>query len=266
MFDEAEVLKFLEVAAGQPDTGLLDRLIRAYVRKVPWESAFRIAKRAMTSDLSLCPRWPGEFWRDAMVSGGGGTCFESNYAFFHLLQKLGYSGYLTVNDMGEQRGCHSAIILSLGGQKVLVDVGIPLQAALNIDPGGAARRKTWLHTYTIRPDGAGRYQVLRSNHPKPNIYTLLDTPVAEAAYRQVVGQDYGEAGLFLDRVILVKVIGERLWRFNSAETPYRLESFTRYDRQELPISPGEETKRLAERFHMDEGKLGTALRVVSERR
>jgi arylamine N-acetyltransferase len=229
------------------------------VRKVPWESAFRIAKRASTQDLSLCPRWPEEFWQDAIHSGGGGTCFESNYAFFQLLKKLGYSGYLTVNDMGEQHGCHSAIIVQLSGRKILVDVGIPLQAALPVDPGQVLRRTTWLHTYTVRPDGANRYQIERSRHPQRNIYTLLDAPILETDYRKIVEQDYGETGLFLNRVILVKVIDNCLWRFNSQELPYRLEIFRRGKKQVLPIQPNQLSSVLAERFQMDPKKIETAL-------
>src|SRR5215213_6894083 len=86
------VLNFLGIKPGAPNVALLDQLIGSYVRTVPWESAFRIAKRARTANTSDCPRWPDEFWMEAMELGGGGTCFESNYAFFSLLLALGYNG------------------------------------------------------------------------------------------------------------------------------------------------------------------------------
>ncbi len=261
MYDAADILTFLECPPATPGIRPLNRLIQAYIQKVPWESVFRIAKRAVTPDLAQCPRWPDEFWQDAIRSGGGGTCFENNYAFFCLLRALGYSGYLTVNDMGERRGCHAAIMINLNGRKYLVDVGIPLLLALPVDPGRATWRTTWMHTYTICPDGADRYQVLRSRHPKRNIYTLLDTPVSEQDYRRVVEQDYGVAGLFLDRVIVVKIIGQRLWRFSSADVPYRLEWFGKEDRGEVPISPDQVASVLAERFQMDEGKIKEALKT-----
>ncbi len=264
MLDETGVLRFLECPPGPPGIRHLNQLILAYIRKVPWETVFRIIKRSATQDPSQCPRLPEEFWRDAMQCGAGGTCFESNYAFYWLLQKLGYAGYLTVNDMGNQRGCHAAIVLDLNGHKMLTDVAIPLLVALPIHPGRMTRRSTWLHTYTIRPDGADRYQILRTRHPKPNIYTLHDTPVSDSDYRRTIAQDYGEAGLFLDRVILVKIIGERLWRFSSNELPYRMESFGRDGRQETPIHPQRLSGVLAERFSMNESKIETALRL-SER-
>lgn len=267
-----DILDFLECAPGRPGVRHLNRLIHAYVRKVPWESAFRIAKRAETPETAQCPRYPYEFWRDAMTSGGGGTCFESNYAFFDLLKKLGYSGYLTVNDMGDEIGCHSAIVVEVDGRKVLVDVGIPLQTVLPFGPDRLTRRTTWLHTYTVRPDGTGPpgershnlYQIERSHHPMRNIYTLLDKPVPGAEYRKVMEQDYGEGGLFLDRVIIVKVIGDRLWRFNSQETPYRLEAFTRGEKQEYLIPPEGLSRSLAKHFQMDERKIEVALAVVEK--
>jgi hypothetical protein len=43
-------LAFLGVASGAPDLALLDTLIAAYGRRVPWESASRIAKRARTPE------------------------------------------------------------------------------------------------------------------------------------------------------------------------------------------------------------------------
>jgi N-acetyltransferase len=262
MYTATDILAFLECPPASPEIRSLNRLVEAYVHKVPWESVFRIAKCASTPETAQRPRWPDEFWQDAIQSGGGGTCFESNYAFYWLLQQLGYTGYLTVNDMGEQRGCHAAIILQLDGRKYLADVGIPLLVALPIEPARETRRATWLHTYTLRPDGVDRYQVLRSRHPKPNIYTLLDSSVGEPAYRRVVEQDYGETGLFLDQVILVKIIGDRLWRFSSKDLPYRIEWFSGVDRGEVPIPPGGAAKMLAKSFRVDQGRIEAALKVV----
>jgi hypothetical protein len=272
MLDVQDLLSFLEIAppgaaasalfAPAPGLRALNRLISAYTQKIPWESASRIVRCAEIDQIAQRPREPEAFWQDAMTSGCGGTCFESNFAFFALLTALGYRGYLTVNDMGEQRGCHSAIVLDVQGSKRLVDVGIPLLAALPVDPRRTTRRPSLLHTYSVHPDGPDRYQIQRTHHPHPNIYTLLDTPLSEAAYRRVVEQDYGPQGLFLNRVVLVKRIGGRLWRFNSAELPYHLESFGPSDHQELPLPPGQVVERLAQTFAIDPAILEKALAVV----
>ena len=108
----SEVLAFLGVSGGRkPDLALLDELVAAYSRHVPWESASRIEKKADVLELGArasghaIARWPAEFWQSALERGTGGTCFESNYAFFALLVELGFAGYLTVNNMHPTTGC-----------------------------------------------------------------------------------------------------------------------------------------------------------------
>ena len=87
--------------------------------------------------------------------------------------------------------------------------------------------------------------------------------MSEPAYRRVVEQDYSETGYFLDQVILVKIIGDRLWRFSTKDLPYRMEWFSRADRGEVPIPAGQAGKMLAECFQMDQGRIEAALHVIS---
>lgn len=259
----AEVLHTLGVSPAPPDLALLDRLVAAYTRRVPWESAFRIARRAAIAETPACPRWPEIFWRDAIDKGGGGTCFESNYAFLRLLRALGYDGYLTVNNMGESSGCHSAVILWLGGERWLVDVGLPVFAVLPIRPGETTRRASQFFVYTVVPAGEGRYEIEREPHPQRNCYTLIDLPIDHEAYRQRTIDDYGEGGLFLDRVIVNKVLDERLNRFNGAEQPLRFEVFEGEQRLDLPIE-GDAPAAIAARFGMDEATVRAAFAALEQ--
>ncbi len=228
---QTAVLQHLNLQPTAPDRFFLDRLVNAYIRKVPWESAFRIARRARLPQTAVYPRWPDKFWQEAITLGGGGTCFESNYAFFTLLQSQGYAGYLTINNMGDSIGCHTAIIILLAGQKWLVDVGLPVHAPLPISPRGTITRPTAFMRYTVIPEGSSRYRINRDPHPQRDAFTLIDTPVPEGVYRQATAADYGPDGYFLDRIVVNKVVEERLWRFNSADRPFRLEAF--HDGQRL---------------------------------
>ena len=252
------VLAYLGVPPAPPTRNLLDSLIPAYTRAVPWESAFRIVKRARTPNTAACPRWPDEFWADAMARGGGGSCFESNYAFLSLLRALGYRGYLTINNMGDTIGCHTAIVMHVDGEQWLVDVGMPLHVPLHIDPSAPTRRDSPFHTYTVRPDGAGKYKVERTKHPQPNCYTLVDTPIPDTAYRAAMTSDYGADGFFLDRIIIYKVVGGRVWRFCSNETPPHLESFWDGERTDHPLN-GDIAMIVGEHFGMDVATLRAAL-------
>lgn len=255
-----KVLAHLDVTPAAPTTNLLDDLVTAYTRAIPWESASRIARRAARPETADCPRWPEEFWRQAITHGTGGTCFESNYAFFSLLRALGYEGYLTINNMGAQTGCHTAIVILLDGQRWLVDVGMPVYLPLPFGPDAAEPRRTPFHTYTVRPDGPGRYQVERAPHPNPNCFTLFDRPIPDATYRAATTADYEPTGYFNDRVILTKVIGDQIWRFNGVSPPL-MESFVYGGRADHPLA-GNYAEEVAARFAINADIVRMALRVT----
>lgn len=256
------VLAYLSASVVRPSLRVLNSLISAYVQKVPWESVFRIAKRNRTPQLSDRPRWPEEFWTDAIQHGGGGTCFESNYAFLALLRSLGYEGYLTINNMGSSVGCHTAIVLLLDGQKRLVDVGIPIHTSLRIQVDQTTRTPAYFHTYTVRPQPSGSYEIERNHHPKRNIYTLIDQPVPDQVYCAALTQDYSDRGLFLDRVIINKVIDGKIWRFSSSDRPLQLEAFDPNGKTEVLLPEPLLTRRLAGYFGMERAVIEAALEGI----
>jgi hypothetical protein len=94
-----DILDYLDCPTKAPTLRYLNRLILAYIRKVPWESVSRIIKRHTTLETKNCPRLPKEFWIEAIQHSFGGTCFESSLAFYSSLTTLGYEGYLTVTAM-----------------------------------------------------------------------------------------------------------------------------------------------------------------------
>ena len=254
-------LRHLGMEAGAPDLRTLDALLGAYTRRVPWESASRIAKRARTRKLTDRPRWPEEFWTDAATHGTGGTCFESNYAFFGLLRSLGFEGYLTVNNMGETTGCHTAIVVRLEGARWLVDAGFPVYTPLQLL--GDAPIEGWspYQTYTLEPLPDRRYELWRAPHPSPYCFTLLDRPVPDADYRAATTRDYGRGGLFLDQVIVTKVVDGQIWRFASRERPYQLVTFHGGERTDHPID-GDVAETVGRHFRIDAEIVWTALAHV----
>lgn len=247
---KSDVLTHLGVVETIPTLSFLEQLVATYCRTVPWESVFRIVRRAETAEPTHCPRWPQQFWQDAIMRGSGGTCFESNYAFFALLQTLGYDGYLTINNMGDAIGCHTAIIIVLGGQKWLVDVGLPIYVPLPISRRGVMHRSSPFLHYTVQPNGRSRYQIERRPHPKQIAFTLIDNMVDDATYRAATAADYGENGLFLDFVIVNKIINHQPWRFNMNERPWRLNRFEWGKRIDTEIE-GEAAAAVAQHFGMD---------------
>jgi arylamine N-acetyltransferase len=254
-----DIIKYLSLPVEEPTLRYLNRLIHAYTRKVPWESVSRIVKRLAMKTTLDCPRWPEEFWHDALLYGLGGTCFESSLAFFSLLTSLGYEGYLTVNDMGTTQACHAAIVILRNGRKYLVDITIPVHGAVEISPHKATRKHTDFHDYVVFPIGADRYQVERSHHPQRYAFTLIDRPVNLLEYQAIVESDYTEAGFFLRSVVMVKVIDNKVWRFFSDHKPYKLESFNRNGRADMLLSPKTLAQSLAQQFQMPKDKILAAL-------
>ena len=255
-----DILDYLGLPTKAPTLRYLNRLIHAYIRKVPWESVSRIIKFHITPETKNCPRLPEEFWCEAISHGFGGTCFESSLAFYSLLTALGYEGYLTINDMDDSRGCHAAIVLFLDGQKYLVDITIPVHAAIHIDPQKAVRRRTALFDYTMRPISENKYEVERSHRPSKNLFTLIDVPVSLPDFLAVMEEDYTEiTGRFLQNVVMVKVVDEKGQRFFSDQLPYKLESFDRAGRMEKFVEPENLPRFLAESFQMPEDSISVAL-------
>jgi hypothetical protein len=140
---------------------------------------------------------------------------------------------------------------------------MPIYLPLPFGPEAAPSRRTLFQTYTVRPDGAdgaGVYQVERAPHPSPNCFTLFDRPIPDASYRAALTADYEPTGFFNDRVILTKVIGDRIWRFNGVNPP-RLESFVYGDRADHALE-GNTADAVADRFGIDAETVRTALRAT----
>ena len=210
-------LRFLELAREKPSLDYLRRLAVHYKERVPWETASRILRNATVEDQSARPRRPAEFWQLAVEQGTGGTCFESNYAFWALLGALGFDCELRINDMparGSER-CHAAIVVRLDGKRYLTDVGysfpfyepLPLTSAKEHNIRGPG------YAYDILRIAPNRYE-LRS--PVENgldgvaqMYVLVDEPVDPPAFDARVVEDYGPAGLFLDAVALFQAWPDR---------------------------------------------------------
>jgi hypothetical protein len=255
------ILHHLGVEKQTPSAVLLNALMASYVQRVPWETASRIVRRSDVADTAQCPRWPDEFWDTALARGTGGTCFESNYAFFSLLRELGFKGYLTINNMGDTVGCHTACIIEADGERWLVDAGLPLHVPVPLDADKTTEAVSPYLTYSAVPSGEQRFQIERAPHPHPNCFTLLDTPIDEDSYRAATIADYDVNGLFLDKIIVNKVVDGNLCRFNGTERPYHIQRFVDSDRTDTVFddqSANNAAEQVAQFFTIDQTMLKQA--------
>ena len=248
-----------------PNLSTLRRFLARYTRTVPWESASRIVRRSQHAEAADCAVLGADFWESHFQLGTGGTCYESNYAFFALLRGIGYDGYLTINDMGSAIGCHSAIIVLLHGQKYLVDVGFPLHAILPLPDGQESTAESQFMRYTAKPLSDRRCEIWRSVPRDERVFQLNDKPVGEADYRATTLYDYRrDGGQFLNVVVIHKVVDNQLWRFNSDERPLRLQQFVAGARNDhyLGDDPAGE---VADKFGIARAIVAEALTAIDNR-
>lgn len=263
----SRILAWLDVPPVAATREWLDALLGAYVQRVPWESASRIARRASSSGApAACVAWPPMFWDAAMTQGCGGTCFESNAALAALLAAVGLPSTLTINDMPPTMTCHTALVVGAGGRRLVVDVGFPLYAAV---PLPLAEETSEVHTRwgsfsaSPSPAGPGRFQIGQHPHPRPLAFELIDRAVSPSAYAAATCDDYGPCGLFLDAVVLKKVVAGDPWRFSSKDRPWVLERFRDGVRETRPLpEDAGAAALLARHFGIDEAIVGRALAVV----
>lgn len=264
-----DVLAWLGVPppAGPVSATWLDTLVAACAQRVPWESASRIVRRASHTEDGDCVVSPETFWEQARTQGLGGTCFESNAALAALLQALGLEPTFTFNDMPPCTACHTALIVPAAGVRLMLDIGFPVHAALPLPAAGAVSHvATRWGTFTARAMPPDRFAIEQWPHPKPQAFELVDRPICAAAYAAATSADYGIAGLFLDRVIVKKVVAGDVWRFASGERPWVLERFHAGTRMTLalPSTTNEAASRLSAHFGMDHRTLRRALDLCAE--
>ena len=216
------ILQHLRIEEYRPGLAYLQELITAYCTIVPWESISKIVKKAMCKNPEDCLRLENEFWTQSFKYGTGGTCYESNWAFYKLLKSLGFECYLTINKIADKSSVHSAIVVTINKSKYIVDIGYPLYAPIPLVKYSIGYANCQVIEYRSSYIGLNEYLIENFPHPKPYLYHLTDIPVSESDYLNISIADYCEKGLFLDRIIIRKVIANTPTRFDSEDLPYNI--------------------------------------------
>jgi len=269
------VLEFLEVDREVPSRSYLGRLQRAYKTHVPWETASRVVRSATVETLADRPRRPTEFWQLAVEEGTGGTCFESDYALWALLDALGFEARLHVNDMPQHGGVqhHAALSVALEGTRYLVDVGMGMElvAPIPLLPSGRVNvgppefrnelRRTASNRWRLELTGDVR-RFARPELGSGMLYEFVDRPWDPAAYDAHVVRDYGPHGLFLDAVRVTRTNPDgTVVRFSPPSTLLRFDG-ERWSEETLP--GGDRASQISDLVRMPEAPLRRAFELIEE--
>jgi len=237
------VLDFLEVDPEPPSHRYLARLQHAYKIHVPWETAARVVRAAEVETLEDRPRRPPEFWSLAIEQATGGTCFESNYAFWSVLTALGFDVALHVNDMPQdhQIACHSALSVTIDGARYLADVGMGMELAapIALPPSGVAIAGTLDFRNRVRRVASNRWRLELDGSPERLrlgsglVYEFVDRPWTIEDYDAHVTRDYAPGGLFLNAVRVTRTHPDSsIVRFSPPDTIVRFRD-GRWSEQQL---------------------------------
>src|SRR5574341_1430843 len=224
-----DILAHLGVTSGPPTLDLLNAILAAWSRRIPWESASRIARHQFPGDPEVYARSPREFFRDALALGTGGTCFESNMA--------------------------------LGGQRYVADVGYPIPAPLIIDRKQSSTVDVPVYRYTAIPQGDGkRWEIRRqSGEVEQQSFVLKADRIDEQTFWARLVHDHEPDGLFLDQVIVQKYVDDAMLRYSDFKGLVRR---TPGVEESIPLSPHEQADlpgALARLFDMNRIVLEIAL-------
>lgn len=249
-----KILQHLKAKKSSPTVEYLQQLMTAYCSSVPWESVSKIVKKELAFKTSDCLRLEEEFWTSTFQFGTGGTCYESNWAFFCFLQSLGFEGYLTINKIIDKSSAHTAIVIIINSKKYIVDIGFPTYTPIPVTEDAVTVIANDLFRYCCTPVSLHEYKIENFPHPHPYLYHLTDIPVLSKDYLEIAEEDYGETGLFSDRIIIRKMINKVPTRFDSDDYPYNIHTLQNGEKRKTFIKDEDLVNRLSVHFNLN-GKI-----------
>lgn len=260
-----KVLQHFGITEDLPNVEYLQKLITAYCNSVPWESVSKILKKRNCNNGDDCVRLENEFWSDQLNYGTGGTCYESNWAFYKMLQSLGFECYLTINKISDKSSVHSAIIVTINNSKYIADIGYPLYAAIPVIKNGVVNLNHQLINYRSTAIGSNEYLIENFPHPKPYLYHLTDIPVSDDDYLKVAASDYCDTGLFFDRIVIRKVIDSIPRRFDSEDLPYNIHALQNGTKTKTFVEAEILIETLSDYFSLDIDLIRKGFEILNKR-
>lgn len=210
------VLNHLKVKPEKPSLALLDRLVKAWSERIPWESASRIARHRDAGEPADYAWLPETYFDNAVKCGTGGTCFESNLAFHSLLEYLGFTVTLHFCDMEDEiDNPHCTTVVHLDGEKYLGDVGFPVPAALLLSPTKTTTVQTAVYIFQATPIDEDCWEIKRiSGDYESVVFWVKGEAIPLDKFHARLLQDHEPDGLFLREVIIQKIIDGEMVRYS----------------------------------------------------
>ncbi len=258
-------LRLLGVEREAPGPAALARLTHAHLLAVPFGNVTALLRYAAPQPGALPLPDVDEVLREWEERRGTGACFEIVPAFSTLLTALGYEAIAVPGLTGSFMGGHQAIVVTLGDERYLVDVGIGLPLFEPIPLGGVVEVRRAGLAHRFRP-GEERGEVLQErwqNEAWTHVcrYELraLGAAEGETAYRRL---HTPIAGSVIGVLRLVRCTETAVYSLRNAQ----LTRFTEREKHtERLEGPGDYERALTEVFELPRLPILEALAVLEAR-
>ena len=230
--------------------GYLQRLFLRFNERVPFESASKILRDHRVSDSESKPRRPDVFWQERLESGTGGTCFARVAAFDALISALGFETRRVLGRVLSDFD-HAGLLVTVGGEGWICDVGFPLPALL---PAREGRTETSVATVAVSPTARGWAVELEGGVPEgPRSLELFDAEVSEQEFAARWERTFRPESKFLREVVLRRSLENRTVSFARGEA--RVDDL--HSRTRIPL-PAPRPAAVSELFGVDPAVLEEA--------
>lgn len=149
-------LDHFKLPSGDPDVDMLRRIVECY-SNLPYENLTKIIKKFTAPSPEERLRGPVEVMAGYVNARTGGTCFSLTYCLGSILASAGYRSHPVMADM-KRPNIHCALVVELGGRRLLVDPGYLLGEPVELGAAPVSVATTF-GTVEIKPRGRESYDL-----------------------------------------------------------------------------------------------------------
>ena len=156
------------------------------------------------------------------------------------------------------------IIINSNNKKYIVDIGYPTYAPIPVIEETVSISNNSPIQYRCTPVSSKEYIIENFPHPRPYLYHLTDIPVNPMDYLKTASNDYGESGLFSDRIIIRKILNKVPTRFDSEDIPYNIHTLHNGEKIKTFIKDEDLVSRLSDHFILNREIISHAFEILNK--
>jgi N-hydroxyarylamine O-acetyltransferase len=246
------------------DLATLERITRAHLLTVPFESITSVLRRSSCASPSVPPLDAEAMLASWIDRRSGGLCFEVTEMVSRLLRALGYAAHPVLGRISFP-GSHQSVAVGVDGVRYLVDVGNGAPFFEPVRAGDTVEIHRAGLAYRFRPEDASAPEAVViqdrwiDEQWQPFCRYALDVPTA-ADRRTAYQQHHVRGGSWVvDNLVLVRCLQDEVWSFRDGT----LSHFTADGKHTRQIEPSDYSSLAAELFTLPNLPIAEAVRALA---